>query len=261
MLFETKQDSGVNNYNGETELPIRALILAGGLGTRLRPLTDDKPKCMFGVGDKPILGMWIEKLREIGCQQILVNTHHHADQVSEYLLSLENNGIEIITRHEEVLLGTAGTLLENLSFFDNCTTMLVHADNAMQDSLFRLIKGHYGRPKECMMTMLTFKAEEPSSCGIVIKDSIGRMREFHEKVPNPPGDCANGAVYVLSPAFIDYLGSLAHKVTDFSIDVLVNLCGKVFTVHTDEEFIDIGTPEALSKAQRIWREPSKKDKL
>ena len=98
-------------------LPIRCLLLAAGLGTRLRPITDLQPKCLVKVGGQPILGWWLKHLETIHCEKVIVNTHYHAEQVSQFLKDSQYHQMHIKERYEQQLLGTAGTLLANADFF------------------------------------------------------------------------------------------------------------------------------------------------
>ena len=233
--------------------PIRSLLLAAGMGTRLRPITIDKPKCLVEVGNKPMLGWWLKHLETINCKEVIVNTHYHSDQVSEYIKNYKSDVLSIIERYEHKLLGTAGTLLENANFFEGCTGMLIHSDNATDIDLNKLIQAHQNRPRQCLMTMLTFTTNVPQKCGIVELDSDGIVQNFHEKVENPPGNRANGAVYVFDQELIEILQDSFEKPKDFSTEVLPRLIGRIYTHHTLNQFIDIGTPESLNRARQIWQ--------
>ena len=232
--------------------PIRCLLLAAGLGTRLKPLTNHKPKCLVDVGGRPILQWWLEHLETIQCEKVIVNTHYHAGKVSSFLRNYKKTSMQIIERYESQLLGTAGSLLANANFFQGSTGVLIHADNATNIDLSRLIHAHRNRPKYCLLTMLTFATDTPQSCGIVEADSKGVVQSFHEKVKNPPGNRANGAVYVFEQTLLDILKSSKEQPFDFSIDVLPRLLGRIYTWHTLDHFIDIGTPESLNRARQIW---------
>jgi mannose-1-phosphate guanylyltransferase len=96
--------------------------------------------------------------------------------------------------------------------------------------------------------MMTFRTEAPDACGIVELDPEGVVMGFHEKVINPPGNLANGAVYILSPELIHTLATYPHKVSDFSTEVLPHLLGRIYTYETKEYLIDIGSPVAYGKA-------------
>ena len=100
--------------------------------------------------------------------------------------------------------------------------------------------------------MLTFRTCTPESCGIVKTNSRGIMVDFYEKIKNPPSNLANGAVYLFDSNFIDWLEESKLSGNDFSINVLPLLKGKVQTWFTKDQFLDVGTPESLSKARSIF---------
>ena len=235
-----------------TDLPIRCLLLAAGLGTRLRPITDHQPKCLVEVGGRPILEWWLEHLETFQCEKAIVNTHYHAEQVSQFLKDRKTQHMQIIEHYEKQLLGTAGTLMANADFFKGSTGVLIHADNATDTDLRQLIQAHRNRPANCLLTMLTFATDTPQSCGIVEIDSDGVVQNFHEKVKNPPGNRANGAVYAFDQELLDVLQASEEQPHDFSTEVLPRLIGRIYTWHTFDHFIDIGTPENLNKARQIW---------
>ena len=226
---------------------MRAILLAAGLGTRLRPLTNQIPKCLVTIKGKPLLGIWLDKLTEVGVESILVNTHHLADKVEAYVTSGNYKGSVVIV-NEPILLGTAGTLIANLPFFENEDGFLVHADNYIREDLWRFVAAHKMRSPGCVITMLTFRSDNPSTCGIVEVDERGVVIRFHEKVVSPPGNLANGALYILSPELITRLASEWVNPTDFSVDVLPTLLGRIQTYETTGLFIDIGTPSAYASA-------------
>ena len=226
---------------------MKALLLAAGLGTRLRPLTNTTPKCLVTIKDKVLLGIWLDRLTEAGIGPFLINTHHLSDHVASYIEgNIYNDNVTLV--HEEKLLGTAGTLIANLNFFEGQDGLLIHADNYCLANFRDFIQAHVQRPPHCVMTMMTFRTENPSGCGIVELDSDGVVVGFHEKVVNPPGNLANGAVYILSKELIHSLATDLREVSDFSTEVLKQLVGRIYTYETQEYFIDIGTPESYAQA-------------
>ena len=231
--------------------PLRALLLAAGLGTRLRPITLHTPKCLVSIGGEPLLGRWLRQLEAAGCEAVLVNTHHLAEQVKSFLKGWQRDGMAVRSVHEPELLGTAGTLLANQSFFKGATGLLIHADNAMADNLGPLLEAHRQRSAGCLLTMLTFRTDQPQSCGIVTTNGCGVVTAFHEKVSDPPGDCANGALYAFDPDFVAFLNTLRPKPNDFSTEVIPHLVGRINTWHTAKPYLDIGTPGTLKAAQSL----------
>ena len=231
--------------------PLRALLLAAGLGTRLRPLTLHTPKCLVPIHGEPLLGRWLRQLEAAGCEAVLINTHYLADQVLAFLGERPASAMAVETVHEPELLGTAGTLLANRAFFGGATGLLIHADNAMGGDLGGLLEAHAARRTDCLLTMLTFRTDQPRSCGIVATDGRGVVTAFHEKVADPPGNLANGALYVFDSPFIAHLASMSPPPSDFSTEVIPTLIGRIQSWPTDRPYLDIGTPAALAAAQQL----------
>lgn len=223
---------------------MRALLLAAGLGTRLRPLTDTVPKCLVTIHDRPLIDYWLERLFDAGIERVLINTHWLADAVRGHIAqSPYRDRIDLI--HEPKLLGTGGTILANQFWFGAGPYLVAHADNFTTFDAPGFIAAHASRPSGCAMTMLAFETDVPKTCGILEMDSAGVVRGFHEKVENPPGNIANAAVYICEREVTDYIVSLAKPVVDFSTEVIPAFVGRIYGVQTDGYHRDIGTPEAL----------------
>ena len=231
---------------------IKAILLAAGFGTRLRPYTLKTPKCLINLDGSNMLEHWFTKLEEVNCSSVLVNTHYLAKQVENYIDTRENNSMRINYKFEPTLLGTAGTLFSNENLFKDSIGLLIHSDNAMEEDLINLLKAHQSRPKGCLLTMLTFESNNPQECGVVEINSKGIVQNFFEKVENPPCNIANGAVFVFDYELIIFLRSLKTCFFDFSKEVLPKLLGRIYTYHTSYNFIDIGNPNNLKKAQKFW---------
>jgi len=229
---------------------MRALLLAAGLGTRLRPITDTIPKCLVPISGTPLLQIWLERLTEADIESFLINTHYLSEQVKVFVeKSSFRQKIQLV--HENYLLGTAGTLIENLDFFQGEDGLLIHADNYCLADISAFEHAHINRPLGCVMTMMTFRTDEPSSCGIIEVDEAGIVVGFHEKIENPPGNLANGAVYILSAALLKKIGTELKYITDFSTEVLHRFKGQIFTHEISDVFLDVGTPDRYAKANGI----------
>jgi mannose-1-phosphate guanylyltransferase len=229
---------------------MRALLLAAGFGTRLRPLTDTIPKCLVPIKGRPLLGIWLERLSQSGIGPFLINTHYLAEQVETFVKSSVFRD-EVTLINEVSLKGTAGTLFANLSFFQGEDALLIHADNYCMADFTAFQKSHHNRPSECVMTMMTFQTEDPSACGILEVDKRGVVLAFHEKIENPPGTLANGAVYILSANLLKVLAADFPVAKDFSTEILNRFLGKIYTYETDQVFLDIGTPRSYEKANNL----------
>jgi mannose-1-phosphate guanylyltransferase len=229
--------------------PVSALLLAAGIGSRLRPLTDTLPKCLVPIHGKPLLGLWLDMLHQAGIDDITINTHYLAPQVEAFVRSRPDTE-KVRLAYEPKLLGTAGTLLANYKNFRNDTLMLVHADNLSRFDVKTFIAAHAKRPPQTVLTMMTFDTDVPQQCGIVELDKNGTVMKFHEKVANPPGTRANAAVYLMDKDFIRTLDN--KSLSDFSTEVLPHLMGKIYTWHNACYHRDIGTPENLRRAKEEW---------
>lgn len=233
----------------------RALLLAGGEGTRLRPLTLATPKCLVPIRGRPLLGLWLDMVFEAGIERALVNTSYLADQVRAFCnASPWADRIDIV--HEDTLLGTAGTLRANADYFRAAPFFMAHADNLSRFSLPDFFSRHAQRPPACIGTMMTFETDTPKDCGIVEVDGRGVAVAIHEKVANPPGNLANAAVFVLEPAILHELNGMPLA-TDFCRDIVPPLAGRWFTFHNGTYHRDIGSPVSYERAQHdfIWIQP------
>jgi len=225
-----------------------ALLLAAGLGTRLRPYTEHWPKCLMPIKGRPLLEYWFSLLKEVKINNVLVNTHYHADLVLDFLKrpSLSSSVKSVF---EKDLLGTAGTLRANTAYFNGSTVLLVHADNLCCCDFSSFLNFHHNeRPADTVMTMMTFKTPRPSTCGIVEIDRNGIVMDFYEKVQSPPSDLANAAVYLIEPEVIDWINN-NPEVSDFSTEVLPNFIGRIATWNNGNVLRDIGTISMLRDAQ------------
>jgi mannose-1-phosphate guanylyltransferase len=228
---------------------MKALLLAAGLGTRLRPYTDSTPKCMMPIGGRPLLQIWLERLTLAEVGPFLVNTHYLAPQVRDFVVS-GPFASQVKLVHEETLLGTAGTLSANLDFFNGEDCLLIHADNYCEEDFKDFIRAHHARPSHCLMTMMTFRTDTPSTCGIVELDERSVVQVFHEKSPNPPGDRANGAIYILSAELLRRFTVEYSDFTDFSTQAIPLLMGRIYSWHCQGIFIDIGSVAAYESVKR-----------
>jgi mannose-1-phosphate guanylyltransferase len=227
---------------------LKALLLAAGLGTRLKPLTNVLPKCLMPIGGEPLLGLWLAGLRAAGITDIVVNLHHHAALVRDYVE--KSPFAPFVTLAEEPqLLGTAGTLVRHRERLAGASVLLAHADNLSLFAPDAFAAAHGARPPATAMTMMTFVSDAPRECGIVKLDPHGTVIEFHEKSPDPPGNLANAAVYIIEPEVIDYAHSLGRAVLDFSTEVLPHFVGRIHAFHNGAYHRDIGSLAALLRAQ------------
>jgi mannose-1-phosphate guanylyltransferase len=225
---------------------MKALLLAAGLGTRLRPITKTIPKCLVPINEKPLLEYWLENLSAVGVSEFLINTSYLSEQV-EMFVKQSKYKEQITLVHENKLLNTGGTLLKNRDFFDDEAFFFVHADNLSFCDFSAFIKSH--KQRKLPITMMLFQTDTPQSCGIVELDKNRVVQKFHEKVPYPPSNLANGAVYICEPSILAFLEKLHKDEIDFSLDVLPKYMGNINTYLNEIYHRDIGTVESYNLAQ------------
>lgn len=227
---------------------MKAFLLAAGLGTRLRPLTDHTPKCLIEIDERPMLDIWLDALDAAGLTEVLVNLHHLAPLVRRHLAAREGGPV-VHTVEEPELLGSAGTLWANRSFVAGEDAFLaLNADNLTDFDPRVLIDAH--RAGGAIATLSVFEAPDPTQCGILTVDD-GLVTGFVEKPAKPISSLANAGMYAFSPAVIDLIGAPPR---DIGYDLLPKLVGHARAVSLgDSWFLDIGTPAALARARDEWQ--------
>lgn len=228
-----------------------ALLLAAGLGERLRPITNDIPKCLVPIGGRPLLDFWIESMISINISKIIINTHYHAKVVHEFIEQHQyKDKIEIL--YEPKLVGTGGTLREVAEIIKNQDVLVAHSDNFCPLPMDDFINCFETRHNVIEITMMTFRTETPASCGIVEIDDRGIVQKFHEKVLDPPGNLANGAVFILTNDTVQFVKKHNAMYLDFSKDILPHYMGRINTWENKLYHRDIGTPESYLQCLKDW---------
>jgi len=223
-------------------------LLAAGLGTRLRPLTNTVPKCLVRINGIPLIDYWFDLLLRSSIERVLVNTHHLADAVRSHVSqSPWRERVDLV--HEPNLLGTGGTILENADYFNQESFLVAHADNLTQFDVEKFIERHANRPAGAEITMMTFDTCTPQLCGIVEENDAGVVTGFYEKVAKPPTGKANAAVYILEPKILSFLADLGKPAIDLSTEVIPSFLGKICTFPNTLYHRDIGTLDRLRMAQ------------
>jgi len=226
---------------------VKCLLLAAGLGTRLRPITDSIAKCLVPIAGRPLLDYWMDRLRDAGVTEVLINTHTMAEQVRIYIERANRTGLVRITEtYEPELLGSAGTIANNPGWADEADQVLiVYADNLSDVDLGALLRFH--RSHDDPLTMLLFHATDPSACGIAELDPEARIVDFVEKPDRPRGDLANAGVYVVEAEA--YRQIAARKALDLGFDILPTFVGRSRGWVWNGYHRDIGTLESFAQAR------------
>lgn len=223
---------------------MKAIILAAGLGTRLRPITLTTPKCLAPIAGAPLLELWLRECERAGVEAVLVNTHHLAERVQEFVAARQ--GVPVRLAYEPELLGSAGTIRANWDFVEDGESFLVvYADNLTTFSLAELIAFHNRHDRMASMTL--FRSPHPAACGVVEMDAGGLIAGFWEKPANPPGNLCNAGLYVFRRAVREYLP--AGFPADVGHGLMPKLVGRAMGLEIRDYFVDIGTLENYERAQ------------
>ena len=226
----------------------KALLLAAGVGSRLRPLTEKTPKCLLPVCGKPILAWWLERLESHGVREVVINAHHLAPQVEAFAASWRGAS-QVRVSHEPQLLGSAGTIAANWDRIASDGPFFVcNADTLTDIDLSALSTAHRagGHP----MTITVFETDRPQSCGIVELDAAGTVTHFEEKPERPRSNLANGGVYLMSPGIEPQLPRSLPA--DIGYSLLPRFVGAMAAFRWDGVLHDIGTIESYEQANELW---------
>jgi len=227
---------------------VKAFLLAAGIGSRLRPITDTIPKCMVTIDDRPLLDIWFDALSRAGVDEVLVNMHYLPDVVRRHVAARTGPpAVRLVFERE--LLGSAGTLLANRRWVaDQSFFLACNADNLTDFDLQHLIDEH--RAGDTVATLTAFHSENPSAGGVLELDDAARIVGFTEKPQQPASDLVNAGMYAFNPAVLDEIRQ--EPPVDIGYHLLPALVGRARVVPVEGYFRDIGTPEAYHRARKEW---------
>ena len=239
------------------------MIFAAGLGTRLKPLTDIMPKALVPVAGKPMLEHVINKLKSAGFDEIVINVHHFADQIVDFLKANNNFGIQIrISDETEELLDTGGGIKKAAPYFDE--PFLVHnADILSNVDLKAMYEFHLKSKNDATLLVSPRKTvryllfdEENRLQGWVNKDTLQTKPEGFVYQPEVQKEYAFGGIHIISPTLFNYMGN--EWTGKFPLmDFYLKTCHEARLgnyVKEELKLIDIGKPETLAQAEDFIRQ-------
>jgi NDP-sugar pyrophosphorylase family protein len=242
------------------------MILAAGLGTRLRPLTNDGPKALVEIGGRPLLEITLARLREFGVREVIINVHHFADRIIEYLKANQNFGMRIEVSREEVLLDTGGGLKKAAWFFleDSGSEepfILHNVDVISSIDLPKMTQFHAAN-----RALATLAAQDRKTSRYLLFDEegclCGRKTEQGQnqvaRTAQSPRALAFSGVHIISPRIV----SLMIEESVFSIiDAYLRLASqgeKIVAFRADEYYWrDLGRPGDLLQAAEDMRQKAR----
>ena len=238
------------------------MIFAAGLGTRLKPLTDHMPKALVPVAGKPMLEHVIRKLIAAGCDEIVINVHHFADQIIDFVKTNNNFGITIhISDETDMLLDTGGGIKKASSFFNE--PFLIHNVDILSNvDLKSLYEYHLTSGNDATLLVSPRKTvryllfdEENHLCGWVNKDTLQTKPEGFVYQPEVQKEYAFSGIHIVSPSLFNYMGE--NWIGKFPImDFYLQTCQEAKLggyAKEDLQLIDIGKPETLAVAEDFIR--------
>jgi len=228
---------------------MKAVILAAGQGTRLRPMTDSVPKPMVRIRGKPLLEYIIRLLRRYGIMDIFIPLNRYRDVFTNYFGDGAQWGVRIYYSVEEKLLGTAGAVKKLESHFSN-TFLVVYGDNLSNCNITQLTNFH--RHRGGIGTIAVFEIENPTSSGIVKLNKEQRILKFLEKPTKKQvfSKLVNAGIYILEPRIFGYIPK--GQAYDFGKDLFPRLLiesERLYGYIMMEYLLGIDTIEAFKQAQ------------
>jgi len=238
---------------------MKAIILAAGYGTRLRPLTNKTPKCLIPINGKPLLGNWLDLLVYQGFSEVLINTHYLAKEVDKYIESYtDQNDInfKIHTVYEEKPLGTAGTVWNNQKFVGSSDCIIINGDLLSNIDLRDLYRFHINNKYPASLSYIL--TDNPIGKGVMELDKDSKIIKFEEKPEVPFSNKIYSGIQVINSKIFEILPFIEMKNNnylnlDFGYHIWPRLIGQMAAYKLDCFLIDIGTVNSYKKAERLWK--------
>lgn len=214
---------------------MKAVIMAGGKGTRLRPLTDEIPKPLVPIIDKPVMAHIIELLKRHGIEEIACTLGYRADQIIDRFGDGSDYGVRLTYFVEKEPLGTAGSVKNAKSFLDE-DFVVISGDAYTDLDLTRAIRYHYA--KHSPFTIVSTPCKNPAGFGVAETDHDGKLIAFVEKPDDPRPALINCGIYIADRSILDRIPDGFY---DFGRQLIPNLCGEAYCYVTFDYWSDIGT--------------------
>lgn len=228
---------------------MKAIILAAGLGTRLRPITDTIPKVMLPIRGKPLLEYHINNLREFGVTDIGINLHYLPDVITKYFGNGGKYSVNITYKKEKTLLGSSGAMNQFRDWIGKEDFLVVYGDNYFHLGYNDLFD-KFDKTPESIATVCLQHSKVLKGKGLVIINRNGTITKFVEKPEHPEKYCTdliNAGIYCMKNKILEYIPQGAFS--DFSKDIfpaLLKYDQIMFSYIIKEPLIDIGTIEAYN---------------
>jgi mannose-1-phosphate guanylyltransferase len=227
---------------------LKALILAGGLGTRLRPLTYSRPKHLLPIANVPHIDHVLDLLQRHGVREIVLLTSYLAEAFEPTVERAAQRGLTVAVAHEREPLGTAGALKNAQELVGNETFLAFNGDVLTDVDLSEMVEWHRQRKAEA--TIVLTAVDHPSAYGVVPTEPDGRVLGFIEKPPpgEAPTNLINAGIYICEPRLLDRIPAGRVSSAERELFPAVVEDRTMYARGTDAYWMDIGTPENYLQA-------------
>ncbi len=233
---------------------MKAVIIAGGLGTRLRPLTYNTPKPIVPVANRPLVVHQIEHLVRHGVDEVILNLHYLSHEIKKALGDGSGWGIKIHYSIEESPLGTAGAVKNAEEFFDNGPMVIFNGDVLTDLNISKVVAYH--KEKKARVTLTLTEVEDPTAFGLIVTDKDGRVRQFLEKpswsmLETIKARTINAGTYIVDPKIFKNVPK--GKPYSFERELYPSLLEKgerIFGYLSRAYWLDIGNPDKYKEAHQ-----------
>ena len=225
---------------------MEAILLCGGLGTRLRSVVSDRPKPMADIAGKPFLHYLVKMLSESGVRHLIFALGYMGEQIEAYFQSGEDYGLSISYSYEDSPLGTGGAIRNALSKVSGENVLVLNADTYFRTDYESLLREQL--KNKAAMTIASRKIEDISRYGAILKDESGRILRWNEKMSSDqaeapcPGEI-NGGIYVMQKSLIEKIPEGKQSLENDCIPAWLKDGVYLQAISSDGYFMDIGIPE------------------
>ena len=232
---------------------MEAILLCGGLGTRLRSVVSDRPKPMADIAGKPFLHYLVKMLSESGVRHLIFALGYMGEQIEAYFQSGEEYGLSISYSYEDSPLGTGGAIRNALSRVSEENVLVLNADTYFHTDYENLFMQQL--KNKAAMTIASRKIEDISRYGAILKDESGRILRWNEKMSSNQAEAScpgeiNGGIYVMQKSLIEKIPEGKQSLENDCIPAWLKDGVYLQAISSDGYFMDIGIPEDYAQFRK-----------
>jgi len=232
---------------------MQTLILAGGRGKRMRPLTDRIPKVLLPVAGKPFLFHLINFLKNQGIKEFILAVGYKAQKIKNFFGNGKKFGVKIIYSEEKIPLDTAGAIKNAANLIKDKNILVLNGDSFIDIDIKKMLKFH--KRKRLPITIAVFKIKNPGRYGQVLINKKNTIIKFEEKNKIANENFINGGAYIFQTKILKDFPK--NKKISLERDIFPRFVGKIAAFKTKGYFIDIGIPQDYKKIKKDFKKYGK----